>query len=127
MRRTHLAPVLTSIMSASTNGAPTPSEALKVANGANAPIHEGFAGLFFTAAVPGRGLPLELFLSVVRRVRAASELDLIRASQVCPAWRKIILDCPDLWDQLKNVELGTEKQHVRLCTTASRAKVSLAS
>ena len=106
------------------NGQHEPSEALKTANGRVPPAHEGFAGLFFTSVTNGRGLPLELFLAVMRHVRIDSESNLVYASHVCPAWRSAILDCPDLWDELNHVEIGASREHVRLCTTASRAKVS---
>ena len=107
-----------------TNGQQEPSEAVKGSNGRGPPAHEGFGGLFFTPVTNGRGLPLELFLAVMRHVRVASESDLVYASHVCPAWRKAILDCPDLWDELKDVDIGAAREHVRLCTTAIRARVS---
>ncbi|GAA5984424.1 hypothetical protein JCM10908_003341 [Rhodotorula pacifica] len=104
------------------DGPRQPSEALKAGNGASQAVHEGYAGLFFTAVTGGKGLPLELFLAIMRLVRAHSETDLVHASHVCPAWRKAILECPDLWDELVEVELGFDNERVRLCTTASRAK-----
>ncbi|BGP57849.1 hypothetical protein JCM8202v2_005498 [Rhodotorula sphaerocarpa] len=83
---------------------------------------EGFAGLFFVAASGGKGLPLELFLNVMRHVRDESQAALIQAGQVCSTWRRATHHSCELWTSLGTVRLGAEADMQRLREIASRAE-----
>lgn len=86
-------------------------------------MHEGYLGLYFVSTTGGKGLPLELFLGVMRHVRIESEIDLIRASHVCTGWRKATVECADLWNDLDKVCIGSAKDLERLRAFATRSKV----
>lgn len=97
-----------------------------LASASAAAVHfpsEGFAGHFFVAASGGKGLPLELFLNVMRHVRDESQAALIQAGQVCSTWRKATHRSCELWTSLGPVLLGAEADMQRLREIASRAKV----
>ncbi|BGP19566.1 hypothetical protein JCM10213_000166 [Rhodosporidiobolus nylandii] len=111
---------------------------------------EGLSGLFFrstSSALPStvsagdhtlrtpQGLPLELFLLVMRHVRAddadmddeagEGERDLVLASQVCVGWRRAIVGCPQLWDELLCVKAASFNGVDRVRAVAGRSKGSL--
>lgn len=100
----------------------TASRPAKPGNGVQG-MHEGYSGLYFVSSTGGKGLPLELFLGVMRQVRYGSETALIRASHVCPGWRKAIVECADLWSDLDKVSIGSARDLERLRAFATRSKV----
>ncbi|PRQ72285.1 hypothetical protein AAT19DRAFT_9624 [Rhodotorula toruloides] len=99
------------------------------------PPPEGYAGHFFAsiqredaggpafASWGKSGVPLEVFLQIMQEVKEESETDLVWASHVCKGWRKAILECGPLWDELEDVEAGSLFALDRVRAFAERSQV----